>query len=68
MREWVSQLDEIDRDCVHRYEYLLGRKLKGFKEYQEIDNYVEEMVLEYDSRKEFFEKYPELKLYRRETC
>jgi len=62
MRPWVAELDEIDRDCVHRYEYLLGRKLKGLKEYQEIDSYVDEMILEYDSRVEFFKDYPNLKL------
>lgn len=64
MRQWVMDLDDIDKDCVHRYEYLLGRKLKGMKEYQEIDSHVDEMILEYDSRKEFFERYPELKKYK----
>lgn len=64
MRDWLSSLDEIDRDCVHRYEYLLGRKLKDHNEYSEIDAQVDEMVLEFDSRKEFFEAYPELKKYR----
>lgn len=64
MRDWLKNVDEIDRDCIHRYEYLLGRKLKGYKEYQEIDNQVDEMILEFESRKEFYEAYPELKKYR----
>jgi hypothetical protein len=65
MREWLKVLDEIDIDCVHRYEYLLGRKLKDRKEYSEIDGQVDEMILEYESRKEFFEVYPELRRYRK---
>ena len=64
MREWLSCCDEIDRDCIHRSEYLLGRKLKDYNEYHEIDGQVDEMVLEFESRKEFFEAYPKLKKYR----
>ena len=66
MRDWLKPLEEIDRDCVHQYEYLLGRKLKGYDEYHEIDSQVDEMILEFESRKEFFECYPELKKYREE--
>lgn len=64
MREWLKCVDEIDRDCIHRYEYLLGRKLKDYDEYMEIDSQVDEMVLEFNGRKEFYEVYPELKKYR----
>lgn len=64
MRDWLNSLDEIDRDCIRRYEYLLGRKLKDWSEYVEIDSQVDEMVLEFESRKEFFEAYPELKKYK----
>lgn len=64
MRSWISSLDEIDRDCIHRYEYLLGRKLKDWNEYVEIDKQVDEMILEFDGRREFFEAYPHLKKYK----
>ena len=64
MRNWLKDVDEIDRDCIHRYEYLLGRKLKDYNEYSEIDGQVEEMILEFESRTEFYEAYPELKRYR----
>lgn len=64
MRDWLKDADEIDRDCIHRYEYLLGRKLKNYDEYSEIDGQVDEMVLEFESRKEFYKAYPELKKYR----
>lgn len=65
MREWLKSTELIDRDCIHKYEYLLGRKLKDWDEYVEIDKQVDEMVLEFEGRKEFFEAYPELKKYRR---
>lgn len=65
MREWLKNMDEIDIDCIHRYEYLLGRRLKDREEYSEIDGQVDEMILEYESRKEFFEVYPELRRYRK---
>lgn len=64
MREWLKSIDEIDRDCIHKYEYLLGRKLRDYNEYCEIDGQVEEMVLDFAGRKDFYEEYPELKKYR----
>jgi hypothetical protein len=64
MRNWLNDGDEIDKDCIHRYEYLLGRKLKNYDEYREIDAHVDEMILEFESRKEFFKAYPELKKYK----
>ena len=64
MRDWLKSADEIDRDCIYRYEYLLGRPLKNYNEYHEIDGQVDEMILEFESRKEFYEVYPELKKYR----
>jgi len=64
VRDWIYQGDEIDRDCIHKYEYLLGRKLKDWNEYIEIDSQVDEMVLEFEGRKEFFEAYPALKKYK----
>ena len=67
MRDWISRLDEIDRDCVRRYEYLLGRKLNGYSEYHEIDGKVDEMILEWESRKDFFKAYPELVVYRSQS-
>ena len=65
VRDWLKSVDEIDRDCIHRYEYLLGRKLKDYKEYCEIDGQVEDMIFEFESRKEFYRIYPELKKYRK---
>lgn len=64
MRDWIGCLNDIDRDCVLQYEYLLGRKLKDYHEYCEIDGQVDEMILEFESRREFYETYPELKKYR----
>lgn len=68
MRDWIKQLDEIDRDCVHQYEYLLGRNLTGPDEYSEIDSQVDEMILEWESRKEFFDAYPELAKYKQDQA
>ena len=64
VRDWIYNGDELDRDCIYRYEYLLGRKLKDWNEYHEIDEQVDEMVLEFTSRKEFFEAYPNLRKYK----
>ena len=64
MSDWLKDVDEIDRDCIHKYEYLLERKLKDYDEYMEIDSQVDEMVLEFEGRKDFFKAYPELKKYR----
>lgn len=64
MREWLEKLSQMDRDCVQQYEYLLGRKLSGYAEYKEIDGQVEDMVLDYECRLDFFTDYPELCKYR----
>lgn len=66
-REWIDKLDEIDQDCIYQYEYLLGRQLKNYEEYHEIDSLVDEMILDWGSQKEFFEAYPELKAYAKQV-
>ena len=63
MREWLENLEEIDRDCVERYEELLGRSLLNREEYAEIDKQVDEMILEWEDREDFFKAYPDLKRY-----
>ena len=66
MRDWLKDVgDELDLDCIYRYEYLLGRKLNGWDEYVEIDRQVDDMILDYTSRREFFKDYPDLKQYRK---
>lgn len=64
MREWIKNLSPLDRDCVQQYEFLLDRKLTGLEEYREIDNQVDEMILEYERKRDFFSEYPELCKYR----
>ena len=64
MREWIKSVDEIDRDCIYKYEYLLGRKLKDYNEYREIDGQVEDMILDFAGRKDFYKEYPGLKKYK----
>lgn len=67
MRAWLKNLSEIDQDCVHQYEYLLGRKLLDRSEYNEIDSQVDEMILEWEDRDEFYAAYPDLLKYAHET-
>lgn len=66
MREWLKNLSVIDQDCVHQYEFLLGRKLSGHQEYSEIDAQVDEMILEWETSQEFFDAYPELRKYAKD--
>lgn len=63
LRDWVEEADEIDKDCILHWEYLLGRKLVNYDEYSMIDSMIDEMVIEWEDRREFFEEYPELKKY-----
>ena len=63
-RGWLIQLDEIDLDCIFRYEKFFERKLKNDDEYYEIDQQVDDMVLDYESAEEFFEDYPQLLKYK----
>lgn len=61
MRDWLKELDEIDRDCVHTYERFLRCKLIDKQEYIEIDSLTDECPMEFNTTKEFFGKYPEIK-------
>lgn len=63
LRDWVEEADEIDKDCILHWEYLLGRKLVNYDEYSMIDSMIDEMVIEWEDRQEFFEEHPELKQY-----
>ena len=63
LRDWIEEADEIDKDCILHWEYLLGRKLVDYDEYSMIDSMIDEMVIEWEDREEFFDEYPELKKY-----
>ena len=65
MRDWLKNVDEIDRDCILQWEYLLGRKLSSYEEYEILDKMVDDMILDWESRKDFFRDYPELQKYRK---
>jgi hypothetical protein len=68
IRRWIYQGDEFDRDCILKFEYILGRKLRDFEEYRNLDSHLGEMVIEYRGRKDFFAEYPEMKKYKTEFC
>lgn len=65
MREWLRNTEEIDKDCILQWEYLLNRKLNDFNEYHILDGMIDEMILEWRSRPEFFKQYPELERYKK---
>ena len=65
MREWLRNTEEIDRDCILQWEYLLNRKLNDFNEYHILDGMIDEIILEWRSRPEFFKRYPELEKYKK---
>ena len=67
-REWIYEGDEFDRECILKFEYILGRKLKDFKEYENLDSYLDGMVIEYAGRKDFFADYPDMRKYKTEFC
>ena len=46
MRDWLKSKELIDRDCIHWYEYLLGRKLKDYDEYSKYFSLLEKSDLE----------------------
>lgn len=33
-RRWIYEGDEFDLDCILKFEYILGRKLRDFEEYK----------------------------------
>lgn len=61
--DWKSYLRAVDLDCALQYEEFLGRPLTGKEEYKEIDAQVDEMVLDFESKEEFFTAYPSLRKY-----
>ena len=58
MRDWLKPLDEIDRDCIYRWEKLLKIKFNSYEEYEEVDAQIEEMILDYETKRELKENYP----------
>ena len=65
MRDWLRCVDEIDKDCILQWEYLLDRKLNDYNEYDILDGMIDEMILEWKSRRKFFKKYPKLEKYKK---
>lgn len=60
MRDWLKPLQEWDRDCVHRWEKLLGIKFNSLTEYLEIDMLIDEMILEYETKRELEAAHPDI--------
>lgn len=68
VRDWIYKGDEFDVECILKFEYILGRKLRDFEEYRNLDSRLDGMVIEYNGRKDFYADYPEMKKYRTEFC
>lgn len=62
MRDWLKSLQEIDKDCVRQWEKLLGIKFNSLTEYLEIDMLIDEMILEYESKRELEAAYPDINM------
>ena len=67
-RNWIHQGDEFDLECILKFEYILGRKLRDHEEYRNLDSHIDEMVIEFRGRKDFYAAYPEMTKYRTEFC
>ena len=67
-RSWIYDGDEFDIECILKFEYILGRKLRDFEEYLNLDSHLDGMVIEYAGRKDFYADHPEMKKYRTEFC
>lgn len=57
IREWLRPVDEIDRDCIHQWEKLFGIKFRSYEDYSEIDSWIEDMILDYDTKAELIDEY-----------
>ena len=68
VRDWIYQGDEFDTGCILKFEYILGRKLRDFEEYLNLDSRLDGMVIEFSGRKDFFKYYPEMRKYKTEFC
>ena len=68
IRDWIYQGDEFDVECILKFEYLLGRKLKDFEEYMNLDSRLDGMAIDYSGRKDFYADHPEMRKYRMEFC
>lgn len=65
MREWVKELNNVERDAVHEFEYLLNRQLQDKDEFHNILKLLpDEALLNGYGRIEFFRAYPFMRQYR----
>ena len=60
MRTWLKPVDEIDRDCIHQWEKLLKIKFNSYDEYSNVDELIEDMILDYDTKSELKKDYPNI--------
>ena len=67
-RKWIHRGDEFDKECILKWEYILGRKLRDWDEYVMLEDQLYGMILEYQGRKDFFADFPKMKRYKSEYC
>ena len=66
MREWMKELNDTERDAVHEFEYLLGRKITDKNEFHAIIKILpKEAMLNGYGRVEFFRAYPFMRKYKK---
>lgn len=58
MRDWLKELDEIDRDCVRKWEHFLRMKFNSRDEYRVADALIDDMILDYETKRDFTKAYP----------
>ena len=60
MRDWYKTASDIDRDCIHWWERLFRIQFKSYEEYSKVDALIDEMILEYENKKELKQFYPNI--------
>lgn len=58
MRDWLKELDDLDRDCVRKWEQFLRMKFNSRDEYRVADAFIDDMILDYETKRDFTKAHP----------
>lgn len=64
VRCWLRELNEYEKECVSRCDYLFGRAISSLEEFRAIESKVQEPISQWTSRVEFFNAHPNLVKYK----
>ena len=53
MKDYPLRISEMDKDCIKKYEDLMGVQFDTYEQYKQLDSFLDFIILDIDTKEEF---------------